>query len=173
MAVRKTQISSTERQSVVPAELESDEEIRLNQLVKAMVRERLAKEWAKGILAFPVAIAGGFLMSWSSKSSGFAYWLGTISGLVVFCIGLAYVVEFLKLLISGDLPKATTVLIKGFGMKEWMRVFLAFLSIGAGVLVFLAANQYYAPEWVFYFISLLLIAGGITFFWTRSRFYRG
>jgi len=175
VAVRKTQVSPAERQSVVPAELESNEDVRLKQLVKTMVRERLAKEWAKGILAFPVAIAGGFLMSWSSKSNGFAYWLGTISGLVIFCIGLAFVVEFLKLLISGDLPKATAVLIKGLGMKEWMRVFLAFLSIGAGMLIFLTANQldYYAPEWVFYFISLLLIAGGITFFWTRSRFYKG
>jgi CHASE2 domain-containing sensor protein len=82
-------------------------------MVKAVVKQRIAKEWAKGTLACSGAIAGGFLMSWSSKLSGFAYWFGTISGLVIFCVGFAYVVEFIKLLIIGDLPKATVVLIRG------------------------------------------------------------
>ncbi len=60
-------------------------------------------------------------------------------------------------------------------MKEWKRVFLAFLSIGVGISVILTANQldYYAPEWMCYFVGLILIAGGITFFWTRSKFYKG
>ncbi len=89
--------------------------------------------------------------------------------------GMAYAVGFIKLLISGDLPKATAVLMRGFEMKEWMRVFLAFLSIGVGICFVLRAQEltYYLPEWMPYCIGVVLIAGGITYFWTRSKIYKG
>ncbi|SRR6266567_3340426 len=156
-------------------ELDPDEELRLNRLVKAAVRKRITKEWAKGLLAFPVAIAGAVL-GWSvSKSNGFVYWFGTVSSLVLMSFGMAYAVGFIKLLISGDLPKATAVLMRGFEMKEWMRVFLAFLSIGVGICFVLRAQEltYYLPEWMPYCIGVVLIAGGITYFWTRSKIYKG
>jgi hypothetical protein len=105
MAVRK-------RIEIVPpaAVLEPEEDdLELHQAVKAMIRERLAIEWGKGLLAYPVAIAGGVLMWWSSKSNGFVYWFGTISGLVILSVGMGYGGAFLKLLISGALPKATAV----------------------------------------------------------------
>jgi hypothetical protein len=59
-------------------------------------------------------------------------------------------------------------------MKEWMRVFLAFLSIGGGICLILTASDitYYFPIWVPYFTGIVLIAGGITYFWTRSKFYK-
>jgi hypothetical protein len=187
MAVRKKSVvQPTERHNATFAELtnssryqdeklESDEEHRLNRLAAIAVRGRVTKEWAKGILAFPVVIAGTAL-GWSVlKSSGFVYWFGTISGLVIMSVGMAYAVEFIKLLISGDLTKATVVLMKGFEMKEWMRVFLAFLSIGAGICFALRAEEltYYIAEWMSYCIGIVLIAGGITYFWTRSKFYKG
>jgi hypothetical protein len=156
-------------------EFDPDGELRLNRLVKTAVRKRIIKEWAKGLLAFPVAIAGAALGWWVSKSNGFVYWFGTVSGLVIMSIGMAYAVGFIKLLITGDLPKATVVLMKGFEMKEWMRVFLAFLSIGAGICFVLRAEEltYYLAEWMPYCIGIILIAGGITYFWTRSKLYRG
>lgn len=61
-------------------------------------------------------------------------------------------------------------------MKEWMKVFFAFLSIAAGIGLVMAAWEqadYYAPEWMLYCVGILLITGGVTFFWTRSRFYKG
>lgn len=153
-----------------------DEELELKMKVSAAeARKGVLKKWLTGLLAFPVAIAGGFLMWWVSKSDGFAYWFGTISGLVIFCIGLANALEFIKLLISRGLSKATTTLMKGFEMKEWMRVFLAFFSIGVGVCFVLRAEDlaYYLAEWMPYCIGIILIAGGITYFWTRSKLYKG
>src|ERR1035438_7524854 len=76
--------------------------------VADVMREHVIKECLTGILGFPVAIAAGFLMAWSSKWSGIAYWFGTIAGGVIFCIALAYAVEFIKLLISGDATKVLT-----------------------------------------------------------------
>ena len=63
-------------------------------------------------------------------------------------------------------------------MKEWMRAFLAFLSIGAGISFVLNASELanYLPEWMPHggdCIGIVLIAGGITYFWTRSKFYKG
>ena len=143
--------------------------------VEAVMRELAIKECLKGIFGIPVAIAGGFLMAWSSKWSGFAYWSGTIAGLVIFCIALAYVVVFFKLLIRGDATKVVAAAIKGGAMKEWMKVFLAFASIGTGTCFILRAYEltYYLAEWMPYCIGIILIAGGITYFWTRSKFYKG
>jgi hypothetical protein len=65
---------------------------------------------------------------------------------------------------------------KGFEMKEWMKVFLAFLSITAGLgLILTAWNQadYYVADWVLYCVGITMFTGGITFFWTRSKFYKG
>jgi hypothetical protein len=171
VAVRK-------RIEIVPPvrDLEVEEgDLQLHQEVKAMIRKRLAMEWGKGLLAYPVAIAGGVLMWWSSKSSGFSYWSGTISGLVILSVGMGYGGAFIKLLISGDLPKATVVELKDFEMKEWMKVFFAFLSIGGGVCFILTAGDiaFYLPIWVPYFIGIVLIAAGVTYFWTRSKLYRG
>src|ERR1017187_3656942 len=187
MAVRKRAVvQPTERSNAAPAELrnafcfpdeemEPDEELRLRRLVTAAVRESVAKEWVKGFLAIAAVIAGAFLCTWDSKTEGFAYWFIHISGLVVFCVGLALAVEFIKLLIGGALTKATVALVKGLEIKEWMRVFLAFLSIGAGICFALRAEEltYYLPEWMPYCIGIVLIAGGITYFWTRSKFYDG
>ncbi len=90
-------------------------------------------------------------------------------------IGLTYAAEFFKLLIAGDLLKQTSGVVKETVVKEWMKVFLAFFVLGAGVSVIATVSQldYFAPDWVIYGIGLILIAGGITFFWTRSRFYKG
>ena len=134
MAVRKRAVvPPTEQSNAHPAELtnssgspdeelESNEDLRFKTLVSDLMSRRVVEEWLKGILAFPVAIAGVSLGWWVLKSNGFAYWFGTISGLVIMSFGMAYAVEFIKLLISGDLTKATSVLMKGFEMKEWMRV---------------------------------------------------
>src|ERR1700733_7479978 len=73
-------------------ELELDEELRNH--LKAVIRKRITKEWTKGLLAFPVAIAGPYLMWWSSKLDGFPYWLGTLSGLVIMAVGMGYAREF-------------------------------------------------------------------------------
>jgi len=59
-------------------------------------------------------------------------------------------------------------------MKEWMRVFLAFLSIGVGIINFVLAAEgidYYVPAWVLCCVGIVLVAGAVTFFWTRCRFY--
>jgi hypothetical protein len=60
-------------------------------------------------------------------------------------------------------------------MKEWLKVFLAFLSIGVGIWFVSPTQQltYYFPEWAPYVFGIVLIAGGFTFFWTRSKFYKG
>jgi hypothetical protein len=139
------------------------------------IRKRVLKEWLKGLSAFPVGIAGAALGWWVTKSSGFAFWLGTISGLIIVCVSMAYAVDFIKLLIGGNLAKETAVLLKRFEMKEWMRVFLAFLSIGTGICFVLRAEDisYYLPEWIPYCIGIVLITGGITYFWTQSKFYKG
>lgn len=88
--------------------------------------------------------------------------------------GMAYATEFIKLLMTGALTKGFVAALKESVMKEWMRVFLAFFSIGAGICFFLTADQitYYLPVWVPLFLGIVLIAGGITYFWTRSKFYR-
>jgi hypothetical protein len=182
MAVRKkADAPQAEQNTATDTKLASllsciDKELELKtQESAAEIRKRVLKEWLKGLLAFPVAIAGAAL-GWSVlKSSGFAYWLGTISGLVIMSIGMAYGVEFIKLLISGDLTKATMTLMRRFEMKEWMRVFLAFLSIGAGICIVMRAEEltYYFPEWMPYCIGIVLIAGGITYFWSRSKFCKG
>jgi hypothetical protein len=140
----------------------------------AEIGNRVLKEWLKGLLTFPIAITGAALGFSVVRSSGFTYWFGTISGLVIVSFGMAYGVEFIKLLINGNLTRATAVLIKRFEMKEFMRVFLAFFSIGAGICLILTADQsaYYFPVWVPYCLGIVLIAGGITYFWTRSRFYK-
>jgi hypothetical protein len=173
MAVRE-KVDSTK----AVAKLEPNEEVRTNPLVTIVMRERVTKEWLKGILASAAAIAGAFLATWDSKTEDFAYWFMHISGSIVFFVGLAYAVEFIKLLISGDLPKATSSLMKGFEMKEWMKVFLAFVSIGAGI-CFLLNNRelaYYLPRWIPHggdCIGIILIAAGIAYFWTQSKFYKG
>ena len=113
---------------------------------------------------------------WVSKLNGLAYWFGTISGLIIMSVGLAYALEFINLLMAGDLAKAVAVLMRGFRMKEWMKVFLAFLAITAGIgLALTAWNQaaYYVPEWVLYCVGIVLFTGGLTFFWTRTKFYKG
>jgi hypothetical protein len=191
MAVRKrADAPQAEQNPATDSKLASllsriDEELELKRKESAAgVRKRVLREWLKGLLAFPVAIAGGFLMSWSSKSGGFAYWFGTISGLVMFCVGLAYAVGFIKLLISGDLPKATTVLMKGIEMKEWMKVFLALVSTLGGVTLSIAGfingrhdrwGQFNLDTYdeMTILVGIILIAGGITYFWTRSKFYKG
>ena len=106
--------------------------------VADVMRELVIKECLKGLLGFPVAIAAGFLMSWSSQWSGSPYWIGTIAGLVIFCVALAYFVEFIKLLISGDATKVVAAAIKGRAMKEWMKVFLAFAATLGGTTLSIA-----------------------------------
>ena len=173
---------STSSSGCQDEELDPDEELQLRRLVTAAVRESVTKEWMKGILAFAAVIAGAFLCTWDSKTEDFAYWFIHISGLVVFCVGLALAVEFIKLLIGGDLTKATVALMKGFAMKEWMKVFLAFVSTLGGVTLCIVGfidsrtrfgqfdlNDYDVMGIIF---GIVLMAGGITFFWTQSKFYK-
>ncbi|HEY1806885.1 MAG TPA: hypothetical protein VGG45_20615 [Terracidiphilus sp.] len=135
----------------------------------------VAREWAKGILIPLIAIAGVSMIWRFSNSVGIRFWLGSAVFLVIMAVGFAYATEFIKLLIGGGLFKQTVSVVKEAAMKEWMKVFSAFLSVGAGVGVILTEDQldYYAPEWVIYCIGVVLIAGGTTFFWTRSKFYKG
>ena len=77
-------------------------------------------------------------------------------------------------ILIGSVP--TVALTEEFAMKEWMKVFLAFLSIITGLGLILTAWEqadYYVPAWVLYCVGILVLTGGITFFWTRSKFYKG
>jgi hypothetical protein len=133
------------------------------------VSKNVAKEWAKGFLAFLVAIAGAILMWGSSRIAGFAYWFGTISGVVIMAVGMGYSREFFGLLIKGDLPKATSVVMKEYSMKEWVKVFSAFAAIFSGLCLTVYG---YNKDWIPISIGIVLMAGGVTYFWTRSRFYQ-
>lgn len=181
MAVRKN--VDVERRNVTSAkhfsayedaELESDEDLRVRRTVTGMILKQVAKKWAKGILAALTAVAGAFLCTWDSRPEGFVYWSIHIAGLVVFCFGLAYSVEFIKLLLSGTLPKATIELMKRLEIREWLKVFVALIAIGAGTSLILKSRDiaYYVPEWIPYCLGIVSIAGGLTYFWTRSRLYK-
>jgi hypothetical protein len=63
---------------------------------------------------------------------------------------------------------------KGLPMKEWMKVFLAFLSAGTGICCIAFAvegSDYYVSLWITWPIGLVLLAGSATFFWTRKNSY--
>jgi uncharacterized membrane protein YidH (DUF202 family) len=145
----------------------------------AQIDEDIEKLQFKGLLAFPVVVAGGFLMLWTSEWDSHISWIGAAIGLVLFAVGLAYFVEFIKLLIAGELTNGAVATMKGFAMKEWMKVFLAFASILAGISCVKNVRniEYYfgesVPYGICYCIGIFLMAGGITFFWTRSKFYKG
>lgn len=56
--------------------------------------------------------------------------------------------------------------------EEWMKVFLAFLSAGAGICSIAFAVEgadYYVSLWITWPVGLVLLAGSATFFWTRRR----
>jgi hypothetical protein len=190
LAVRKrVDVAQAEQNNATDKRLASllsriDEEVEFKtQECAAEIGKRALKEWLKGLMAFPVAIAGGFLMWWSSTSDGFHYWLGTISGLAIMSVSVAYCVELIKLLISGDLTKDTAALMKEFAMKEWTKVFLAFVSILGGLTLSIAGFLNGRNRWgqfdlnaydaISIFIGIVLMAGGITSFLTRSKSYKG
>jgi hypothetical protein len=176
MAVRKKACApDTDRVAEWAGLSAPEEESQLKKKAFGAIKKNVAREWAKGVLIPLAAIAGVSLMWPLSHAAGIWFWFGSAVFLVLLAIGFAYAAEFIKLLIAGDLLKQTVGVAKEAVMKEWMRVFLAFFAIGAGVGVILTVDKldYYAPDWVFYGIGLTLIAGGITFFWTRSKFYRG
>ena len=177
MAVRRRPDGSPTKWPATVAGLATahpDEEIPLKKAVKARKRDHVLKEYLKGFLAFPVAITGVYLMWWSSKSDGFSYWFGTISGLVIMAVGMAYAVEFGKQLINGELTKGVGAAIKEIAMKEWMKVFIAFVSIISGVcLVATARRNLMLDEWMCYCIGIVLMAGGVNYFWIQSRFHKG
>ena len=152
-----------------------DEELQFKLEALRATKKNVVREWAKGILIPLAAIASISLVWRFSHAVGTWFWLGSVVFLVIMAIGLAYATEFIKLLITGKLLKQTAEVVKEAAMKEWMKVFLAFLATGGGVSVLLTEGQldYYVPEWVIYCVGLILIAGGITFFWTRSKLYSG
>jgi hypothetical protein len=176
MAVRRKVSAQNTDCAAEPTGLSNpDEELRFKKEAPRAIKKNVAREWAKGVLIPLVAIAGVSMMWRFSQSDGITFWLASVGFLVLMAIGFAFATVFIKLLITGQLLKQTVGAVKEAVMEEWMRVFLAFLAIGAGICVVLTANQldYYLPEWVLYCIALILIAGGITFFWTRSKFYKG
>jgi hypothetical protein len=112
-------------------------------------------------------------MSWGAKSEGFGYWLGTVSGLVIMAVGIAYAGEFLKQLINGELTKGVWASVKGAATKGWVRVFVASVLAISGVCIILSARRSsLLDEWICYFLGVVLAAGGVTFFWTQSKFHR-
>jgi len=147
----------------------------MKRLAAGTVKERVRKELIKGILALPVAVAGVFIIFWGSHSGHDISWIRGIIGFVIFAIGLGGFMEFLESLIVGELAKGVVAMMKEFVMKEWMKVFLGFISILAGICCVMNVRNldYYFGEWVPYCIGIVLMAGGITFFWTRSKFYKG
>lgn len=176
MAVRKKNIAPNADRAAEPADSPiPDEELQFKTEALRAAKINVAKEWAKGVLIPLVAIAGISLGWRFSQAVGVWFWFGSVVFLVLMAIGLTYAAEFFKLLIAGDLLKQTAGVVKETVVQEWMKVFLAFFVLGAGVSVIATVSQldYFAPDWVFYGIGLILIAGGITFFWTRSRFYKG
>lgn len=169
MAVRRQPDSSEDRR---PTIVELAKPLGATSAVVEM--RRVIGECLKGIVAFPVAVAGVSLMWWSSKSEGFSYWLGTVSGLVIMAVGLAYVGEFIKQLIRGDLTKGAWAVIRRSAMKEWAKVFIASASMISGVcLVATARRNSFLDEWLCYCVGIVLMAGGITYFWMQSKFYSG
>lgn len=173
MAVRKDTLANRTDSAAEWLILSLDEELR-KRGVETPTTGNLARKWLKGALATLIAIVGVLVVRWGSVAHGLRFWLGSAVGLAVMATGFVYGSEFLKSLLAGELSKETLNALKDTVMKEWMKVFLAFLSIGAGTSVIVTADQldYYVPEWVLYCIGLILIAGGITFFWTRSKFYK-
>jgi len=145
-----------------------------------MARESVIKECLKGLIAFPLVIAGGSLVWWCSKLNGSIIWFAGITGLVIVAVGFSLAEGFIESLMNKNLAKGIGVLIREsamkFQMKEWMKAFLGFLSITGGIgLVVTAWEQadYYVPEWALYCVGILLFTGGVTYFWTRSKFHKG
>jgi hypothetical protein len=141
----------------------------------------VVKEVLIGLLAFPLSISGGVLMWWSSRLGGFAYWLGTASGLVGVAFGLAYARLFIESLINGELPRRALAATRGRAVPEGTKVFLASVSFFAGLTLFVAGFVDSRSRWsafdpgaldvVGISAGIILMAGGITYFWTSSRFY--
>jgi hypothetical protein len=139
------------------------------------------KEVLIGLLAFPLSILGGVLMWWSSRLGGFAYWLGTASGLVGVAFGLAYARLFIESLINGELPRRALAATKGRAVTERIKVFLATVSALAGLTLLVAGFVDSHSRWsafdpgvldvVGILAGITLMAGGITYFWTSGRFY--
>jgi hypothetical protein len=176
MAVRKKACTPNSDCAAEPAGLPlPDKELQFKKESSRAIKTNVAREWAKGVLIPLVAIAGVSMLWRFSESDGIRFWFASVVFLILMAIGFAFATEFIKSLVTGDLLKQTVVVVKEAVMKEWMRVFLAFLAIGAGISIVLTASQldYYLPGWVLYCLALILIAGGITFFWTRSKFYKG
>lgn len=58
-------------------------------------------------------------------------------------------------------------------MKEWVKVFLAFLAIVTGL--YCVAELFIQGMYFFWFggiIGVILLAGGATYFWTRTNLYK-
>jgi hypothetical protein len=175
--VRRRPVASSIKQHATVAEVATshrDREILLKKAVASGEKERVIKEFLKGLLSFLIAIAGVYLMWWISKSGGFSYWVGTISGLIIMAVGMAYAAEFVKKLISGDLTRGAWDAIKVSATKEWMKVFVAFVSMISGLCLMLTARRNsLLNEWLCCCVGIVLMAGGITYFWTQSKFRKG
>jgi hypothetical protein len=157
----------------------TEEELEGKKLIASMVRESVIKECLKGLIAFPLVVAGGSLVWWCSKWHGSIVWFAGITGLVIVAVGFSLAEGLIESLINKNLAKEIAVLIKEgamkFQMKEWMKAFLGFLSIIGGIGLLVTAWEqadYYVPDWALYCVGILLFTGGVTFFWTRSTFYK-
>lgn len=141
--------------------------------IKGFIRRRLLWEWVKGTAALILAIAGALILKWGSESSGLQFWAGVVPGLTMLAVGMAYTVEFSKEVINGELIKATIPTVREIKIAEWVKAFLAFFSIGAGI-SFLAVPSfsYYFPEGVGWWLGLILISAGVTFLWRKSKLHR-
>ncbi|MDE3163165.1 MAG: hypothetical protein KGL64_07885 [Acidobacteriota bacterium] len=134
-------------------------------------------EWVKGIAAFLVAVFGIYVVLMPTHpSEGDSFWVCIVTGSVIFFLGASRFWTFIKLFQAGELTRDTAAVVSKFGSSERTKGFLAFLSIGAGIIFILNAHHWSLrdaiPEWLSYLLGLIFFAAGITFIWTRSRFYK-
>ncbi|HEV2133388.1 MAG TPA: hypothetical protein VGR47_03925 [Terracidiphilus sp.] len=160
----------------VDSSMDRDEALERQKLVTAMVRESLIKKCYKGMLALCLVLGSVLLGYWfTSHWRGPFMWTGLVLCLIALSIGIANLHTFFESLARGEITSGFAFVMKSFVMQEWMKVFLAFLSIILGMTLIVTAWEgavYYIPHWVLYGGGILFLSGGFTFFWTRSRFYR-